>query len=563
MLIHALRKQRSTRGSRRAGVALFVGCLSVTGAAHGQNVLDPPRLEALAPQPSREGPGSFIDGLSRKESTITVTLGHGRILPLKNDLFVGVNAKEAPSIAVGDPTVLDFRPISAKQIRLVGLRVGSTDLSISTADGRTSSFEVEVIPDLDLLLGQLRQTFPDAILKLGHIGDHLVVEGQARSATQVSQIVKTLEGSSAGGPGGSGTTPAQPPSPADPAAAPDPGTTSTGIGGPTKVLNLIRVPGSQQVLLKVRVAELNRTAMRQIGANALGINSKYGSIFGTQIGSPATGSAGSSATGPGLKGSVSNPLLPSTTLFGIFQNSNFDIYINALRDNSFLKVLAEPNVLALSGHQAQFLAGGQFPVPSPPQAGNGAVPAVTFKDFGVTLNFLPVVLDEGVIRLTVDPEFSSIDPSIATTIVPGGSPVPGINTRRAHTTVELRQGQTLAIAGLIQLTLEGRTKRIPGLGDLPILGPFFSNTTSGRVEKELIVIVTPYLVEPMEREQVPPGPGDEVNGPNDLEFYFLNRIEGRTGRDFRATTQGADPLRIGRLLRLERKHVHGPVGFSD
>ena len=152
---------------------------------------------------------------------------------------------------------------------------------------------------------------------------------------------------------------------------------------------------------------------------------------------------------------------------------------------------------------------------------------------------------------------------------PGGttapaSPVPGLDTRKAHTVVEMRQGQTLAIAGLLQLTLEGTTNRIPGLGDLPILGPFFSNTTGMRIEKELIVLVTPYLVEPMKPGQVPPSPGDEVNEPNDWEFYLLNRIQGRTGRDFRSTTEYDDPLKVLRcFIKAHQDNVRGPQGFSE
>src|SRR5262249_3157028 len=139
----------------------------------------------------------------------------------------------------------------------------------------------------------------------------------------------------------------------------------------------------------------------------------------------------------------------------------------------------------------------------------------------------------------------------------------GLNTRKAQTTVEMRQGQTLAIAGLLQLQMDGNMDRIPGLGDLPILGPFFSNTTGERIEKELVVLVTPYLVEPMNKGQVPPTPGDEVKEPNDLEFYLFNRIEGKTGYDFRSTTQWDDPLHLVRLLKLEQKYVSGPVGFSN
>src|SRR5262245_39974308 len=119
------------------------------------------------------------------------------------------------------------------------------------------------------------------------------------------------------------------------------------------------------------------------------------------------------------------------------------------------------------------------------------------------------------------------------------------------------------MGGLLQLPVDGQSDRIPGLGDLPIVGPFFSNTSSERIEKELVVLVTPYLIEPMNAGQVPPSPGDEVKEPNDLEFYFLNRIEGRTGKDFRATTRWDDPWGLLYHLNLEKKYVNGPVGFSE
>ena len=555
--------------------------------ACGQVVDALPPLPSVAEIPIRDRAKveSFIEGLSRGDARLSIKLGHGRILNLKQDLFAGANGQ--PSIAVGDPDVLDFTPLSARQIRLLGSKLGSTDLSITTADGKTITFDVTVGPDLDLIRGQLRESFPDAAVTLGQVGDHIVIEGQARDASQVSQILQVLRTSVASSVNTSSGQVAQTPVlsavPPAPGAAPTPsapgdsatdaGASSTG-GGPVKILNLLRVPGSQQVLLKVRVAELNRTAFRQIGANVLGYDSRSGSLFGTQIGAPVTASSSvtpfttpnsAQAAARGLIGTATANLTSSSTLFGIFQNSNFDVFLNALRRNSILKILAEPNLVALNGHTASFLAGGEFPIPVPQSGAAGAAPAITvnFKKFGVQLDFLPVILDGDIIRLTVDPVVSSIDFSVGTTLVAGGSPVPGLNTRSAHTTVELRPGQTLAIAGLMQLTLDGQTSRIPVLGDLPILGPFFSNSTSERIEKELVVLVTPYLVEPMNCDQVPPAPGDEVNAPNDLEFYLLNRIEGRTGRDFRATTDGADPLRIGRLLRLERQNVRGSFGFSD
>ncbi|HEU5117005.1 MAG TPA: hypothetical protein VFT74_10060, partial [Isosphaeraceae bacterium] len=343
-----------------------------------------------------------------------------------------------------------------------------------------------------------------------------------------------------------------------------------------RIINLMRVPGSQQVLLKVRVAELNRTALRQIGANFLGVDNSTGAIIGTQIAGPVTalgrvGTVTSTATAAStiyrqLVGGASAPLNGTkSTVFGIFQGANFEFILNALRQNSFLKVLAEPNLVALSGQEASFLAGGEFPVPVPQVSASGVAPTITvrFREFGVRLNFVPFVVDDETVRLSVAPEVSQIDFTIATTLVAGGTPVPGLNTRKAQTTVELKQGQTLAIAGLLQLTMDGSTTRIPGLGDLPILGPFFSNTTGSRTEKELVVLVTPYLIEPMAPGQVPPGPGDEVKEPNDLEFYFLNRIEGRTGVDFRSTTNWDDVFGLARHMNLERKYVHGPAGFSE
>jgi pilus assembly protein CpaC len=523
-----------------------------------------------------------VDGLTSTDSAFEVVVGQGRILATKENLAVA--GKPPPLIAVGDPSVLDFSPVGPRQIRVIGLRVGVTDLSITVSDGRTYSFEVRVVADLHVLRGQLACLFPDARLKIAQIRDHVVVEGQARDTAQVDRILETIRAyllsvqtSQARRITGPAREPGRLPAPAEvpkeeqpgkgkpPDTVPSDAAQPLSVQGsiaPAQIINLIRVPGPQQILLKVRVAELNRTAMRQIGADFLVVDPDTGTIAGTQIGG-ATISAVGTVAGRDLRGgSVASP----TTLFGIFEPSEFQVFITALRRNSLLKILAEPNLVAMNGHQASFLAGGEFPVPVPQVGASGVAPTITvqFKEFGVRLGFVPYILDGDVIRLTVDPEVSTIDFTIGTTLVSGGSVVPGLNTRKAHTTVEMREGQTLAIAGLLQLSLDGQTSRIPVMGDLPIIGPFFSNTSSQRIEKELVVLVTPYLVEPLNHGQVPPSPGDEVNAPNDLEFYLLNRIEGRTGRDFRATTEYDDALHVLRsLMRLEDSHVRGPNGFCD
>jgi pilus assembly protein CpaC len=518
------------------------------------------------------------DGLSVNDATIEVVVGQGRILTTREDL--SVKGKPPALAAVGDPGVLEVGVVSPRQIRLIGKLMGVTDLSITTPDQRVYSFEVHVVADLETLRTQLRCMFPDASLKLGQMRDHIVVEGEARDSAQVARILETINAylrsvaisqdrkvqervSGRQAPAGRGQ-----PQPGEPGAggqpevptAERPERVQAAFLTEPKVINLIHVPGSQQVLLKVRVAELNRTGMREIGADWLIVDQDTGSIAGTQIG-------GATITADGtFNGKRGGAVSGMTTVFGILPQPELHYFLSALRKNSLIRILAEPNLIAMNGHAASFLAGGEFPVPIPQTTtgGAGTSVTVTFKEFGVRLNFVPTILDGDNIRLSVDPEVSSIDFSIGTVLVPGGSPVPGLNVRKAHTSVELRQGQTLAIAGLLQLTLDAQTTRIPGLGDLPILGPFFSNTTHSRMEKELVILVSPYLVESLSPDQVPPSPGDEVKTPTDFEFYLLNRIEGRTGVDWRSTTEYDDALRVLRCyLRLEEQHMRGPHGFCD
>jgi pilus assembly protein CpaC len=600
-----------------------------------QDLTDLTAVPLAKPRPT-EGPSSvdsFVDGLHGSDAAIKVLVNQARILTLKQDITAGPNR---PLIAVGDPTILDFTVVNSKQIRLIGKGVGVTDLAITTGGNETYTFEIRVLADLSLIQDKLRATFPDASVKLSQIRDHFVVEGEARDQAQIFRIIQTINaylvsvyieqgrtvtvgqtrqvlGALGGqlpgfaGPAGAAGALGAPPGfvlPMQPGAAGAQGVVpgaaiqpgaegeapvnpfaayaaSSELAGPTQIsnrgaqpqiINLLRVPTSQQVMLKVRIAELNRTSLRQIGSNFLGVDPKNGAIVGSSIAGNTgfqgqIGQTGNLVAGNNLFGSAT--LGPAgtgqTSVFGIFQAANFEFMLNALRTNGLLKILAEPNLVALNGQLASFLAGGEFPVPVPQVSAQGVAPTITvrFREFGVRLGFVPYVLDGNVIRLTVAPEVSNIDFTIAVTLVAGGSPVPGLNTRKAQTTVEMREGQTLAIAGLLQLTLNGNTNRIPGLGDLPILGPFFSNTTSQRIEKELVVLVTPYLVEPMLKEQVPPGPGDEVKAPNDLEVFFLNRIEGRTGKDFRATTNWDDPWNLRYHLNLEKKYVQGPVGYSE
>ncbi len=568
------------------------GQLPMAKFAGDPTCLCPPNLPSTPELPRRrdagpEAVGEFVKGLSTNDSTFDVLVGQGRVLTTKVDL---VAARGRATVSVGDPSIVDFAVLNARQIRIVGKKLGVTDVTIVTSDipaeGQTYSFEVRVMADLQILQCQLQSSFPDARLKLSQIRDSIVVEGQARDSVQVAKIMETIQSYATwvvsnysrqtnGQPNQqSNTQQSQQPGAVPSIAAPNQSQQFAGSGNnstqnqsnggnqqgnePVRVINLITVPGSKQVLLKVRVAELNRTAFRQIGTDFLYHNQGKAAV-GTQIG-------GAQSPLNAMNG-ILDILRPDTaTAFGIFGSADFAVVFSALRRNELLKILAEPNLVALNGHAANFLAGGEFPVPVPQASGGaGIAPTVTvqFKEFGVKLGFLPTILDGDVIRVAVDPEVSTIDFAIGATLVAGGTPVPGLNVRRAHTVVEMREGQTLAMAGLLQLTLDGTTNRIPGLGDLPVLGPFFSNTTGRRVEKELIVLVTPHLVEPMNQCQVGPSPGDDIKTPADLEFYLYNQIEGQRV-DWRATTQYQHRTNdTKRLLRLEAANVRGPHGFSE
>lgn len=551
-------------------------------------------------EPRRDGmsapTSSLLEPLSTLDAQIQLVVGQGRLLTLKKPIST---VRQSGVVAVGDPSIVDFQLLpNPLMLRLIGKRSGVTDLTILTSDGDAFSFQVQVGYDLETVRVQLLRMFPEANIELHQLRQHVVLEGQARSISQIAQIEQMLkafllseqstqiEGGGNWGGGGpaveeeenseqppvEGEANADEPQPSPEGQddkSPKTGDTQApsqqdkessggreGIGA--QIINLMRVPGLQQVTLQVRIAELDRTGLREIGADFL-YASPNGTIIGTQIGGAAV--TANSTGGPGgMVGVAENNLGANTTVFGIFPSMDLNIFIRALRQNSLLSVLAEPNLVAMSGHEASFLAGGQFPIP----VANGALaqPGIQFKDFGVQLRFVPYILDDDRIRLEVAPEVSTIDNALGTVLVAGGNPVPGINTRRVTTTVEMRQGETLALAGLLQITLDAQTARVPGLGDLPYLGPFFSNTSHRRIEKELLVLVTPFLVAP-----APPGetfalPGEEIEEPTDYEFYLLNRIEGRTGANHRSTTNWDDPLGIIEKMEFEQQCLHGPVGLS-
>lgn len=534
---------------------------------------------------------AFVKDLSKNDAAFEVIVGQGRLLALQDDLVKP--GQTSPLIAVGDPTVIDFQSVDTRHLRITGQRIGVTDLSIILSNGKSYNFEVSVVIDLKLLEAQLRMSFPDAQLRLAQHREHLIVDGQARSTRQVAQILSLIQAfldsaqSARSVTGQTGLL--TPTGPAEGGAEPTPdvppegdGENPEGEGGlpvqlaggsnrpnitatlnRSQIINLIRVPGPQQVMLKVQVAELNRTALRRLGTSWLLQNTSNagGVVLGPSLPQMSGGNTGGVGSGgmDEITTALSNTLLglldpvsqgQASAVFGVFDGGRTTILIDALRQNQVMRILAEPTLVSLHGQEASFIAGGRFPVPVPQPGGGQSLVTIEYREFGVSLNFVPFILDDETIRMAVAPKVSSID--FSTGVVIQGTSVPGEQTREAQTTVEMLQGQTLAIAGLLQVDSNSSTNRIPGLGDIPVIGTMFSNNSTQRNEKELIVLVTPYLVEAMRADQVPPLPGDDVLEPNDKEFYLDQRIEGRGHEYYRSTEAWDDPLGIKRVRRGDR-----------
>ncbi|HWL95558.1 MAG TPA: hypothetical protein VNT79_18715, partial [Phycisphaerae bacterium] len=212
---------------------------------------------------------------------------------------------------------------------------------------------------------------------------------------------------------------------------------------------------------------------------------------------------------------------------GMAGQTAFRYFVQALRQNNLLRVLAEPNLVAMSGQEASFLAGGEFPVPVPQSgAGGGTTITIDYREFGVRLKFVPIVLGDGRIRVKMSPEVSDLDFSSPLQI--SGSRIPIVNKRTVTTTIEMADGQTFAIAGLLDNNINASKDVTPLLGDLPIVGTLFRSVRYQRKDTELVVLVTPQLVEALEPDQLPPVPGQMMEHPDDWELYGLGKMEGKS-----------------------------------
>jgi len=351
--------------------------------------------------------------------------------------------------------------------------------------------------------------------------------------------------------------------------------------GQGQVKNHLQVSGVQQVLLRCTVAEVSKQALRELGINGwlagdnvrdMFVVNQIGEINPANIGAAADALVAPVAPGmtaprvPFLTDQNGIPLQPNVPLSLGFPRIQMQLFISALRQNSLIRILAEPNLVAISGQTANFMVGGEFAYPVPQE---GGVPAVEFKEFGVRLAFTPTVLAEQRIRLRIMPEVSQPDDTIGTVIQ--NTAVPGKSTRQLETVVEIGNGQTLALAGLLHDRVRGVAQKIPGLGDIPVLGALFSSVSYQRNLTELLVLCTPELVSPLNPDQVPPVPGEEMTSPNDWQLFALGELEGvkrpvpsAPERALKTAPPVTAPIRQSPPARgMARLQLHGPWGAAE
>ena len=406
-------------------------------------------------------------------------------------------------VLVGSAEIAEIVPLSNREIYVLGKKLGTTNISVFDHEKRLLSLiDVEVGLDTSDIAAKVRAGIGSHMIRVASQGEKVVLSGTAPDAPTVDRAVTIAT-----------------------ALAP----TSGGV------INTIRIASPQQVLLKVRLIEVNRSATREFGFRLEYAGHRSGVRVG-HVGSPNAPLTTTGGSGLGLLTDVVPAVAPATlqrTLtppFGqilgrfIGDSQKLDVIISALEEKGLARRLAEPNLVALSGDSADFLAGGEFPVPvaSTSQAG---VPTITvqFKEFGVRLGFTPTVLADGAINLRLEPEVSEIDPSVS--VSTGVVSVPGLSKRRAKTTVELRDGQSFAIAGLLQAITHREIEQFPWLGSVPVIGALFRSAAFRQRDTELVMIVTPHLVNPAGPGALIETPLDTMVPSNDVDLFLMGKLE--------------------------------------
>jgi len=417
--------------------------------------------------------------------------------------------RPAAAVFVADPEVADVQAHSPTLVYVFGRRSGTTTLyAVDDSEQVLLSRNVVVEHHLSGLQEVIREIAPGSRIEVRSVDGGIILEGAVRDAAKAQELREVA---------------------------------GRYLGENETLINRMTVTAPTQVNLRVRVAEVSREVTKLFGINWEGVFSPGDFLFGL-----ATGRAFTTAGGFPLN-RFADPAGVGNSFFGNYSNGDVSIngIVDALEREGLVNVLAEPNLTALSGETASFLAGGEFPVPVGQDDDNNI--EIQFKQFGVSLAFTPTVLGAGRISMRVRPEVSDLSEKGAIKL--DDLVIPALSTRRAETTVELGSGQSFAIGGLISNSTRNNLDKVPGLGDVPVLGPLFRSTRFQRSESELVIIVTPYLVAPVGGARLAT-PRDGLEDPSDLQRL----IEGRLAR--RSVVPGQQPA-----LSLDRRRLVGPAGF--
>lgn len=462
---------------------------------------------ARAQQPA--GGGDF------RAAVVDMSNAYQRItVPIHRSVTIESNV-EATRADVISRGIADVQVVSPKRILVTGNSFGTTTVVLTGAE-KQYVFEVTVELDLAALQESIKRLDPQGDAKPTSVRGNILLVGTVSSAERARRIVELAE-----------------------LFVP-----RNNEGNPiTKIQNHMEVAGEQQVMLRCVVAEVSRAASRELGINGFlaGENFKDGFLV-NQLGGFNPINIGAAAAAnvrqniPFLTDENGIPISRNTTFSLGFPRVQTQLFLKAMADNQLLNVLAEPNLVAISGETATFLAGGEFPIPVP--QGNQQV-TIEFREFGVRLNFTPVVRGNQMIRLRVAPEVSELDFTTAVQIE--GFVVPGLTSRATETTVEMGSGQTIAIAGLLAEQSRGLASRIPGAGDIPILGPLFRSVNYRSALTELVVLVTPEIVAPLDAHQKVRLPGEDIERPDDWELYMKGEVE--PAKEAACDKEGCQPWR--------------------
>jgi len=456
---------------------------------------------AALPAPARaaDAAGDATVRHADSESTRYVKVG------LNKSLIIDL-PRAARDVLVSNPEIADAVVRSQRRSFLIGRKVGQTNVFFFDIEGRQIlSLELEVVHDVAALGNTLRRLLPNSSIHVDGVGDSIILSGAAANASEAERAVKI---------------------------------TRQFIEDPDgkRVVNMIGIAGEEQVALKVTVAEMQRSTIKQLGVDLTVAGNIGTSVLNFASINPFT-LATAGPTSAGIFNSQGAPA--STCLFAT--TACVDAFLQALERNGLIRTLAEPTLTSLSGETASFLAGGEFPVPV---GGDNERITIEFKPFGVKLAFTPIVLDEGRISLKIGTEVSELTNESALAIQVGQQntlTIPGLKVRRSESTVELPSGGSLMLAGLIQEETKQELNGFPGLKNLPVLGALFRSRDFESAETELVVIATPYLVNPTNRNELA-RPDEGFAQPSDTEVTIMGRLNAvyglHTGTRPRGSYQG-------------------------